>query len=70
MPKYLPKKKVILKIKYDSREFPSGSAGYGSCVVPAAAQVTAVDWVRSLAQERLHAAGTAEKIKPNKTKKT
>ena len=42
-------------------EFPRGTVGYGSSVVTAVALVIAVVWVRSLAQELLHAMGAAKK---------
>ena len=42
------------------REFPGGgSVGQGSGIVIAVAQVPAVAWVRSLAQELLHAISVA-----------
>ena len=44
-------------------EFPGGSAGYGSGVVTAVAQVAGVVWVRSLAWEHSYAASTAKKKK-------
>lgn len=43
----------------DDMEFPSGSASQGSSVVTAAAQVTTVVWVRSLARELSCAMGKA-----------
>lgn len=42
-------------------EFPSGSAGKGSGIVAAEAQVAAVVPVQSLAQERLRVEGMAKK---------
>ena len=42
-------------------EFPRGTVGYGSSVVTAVALVIVVVWVRSLAQELLHAMGAAKK---------
>ena len=49
-------------------EFPCGAAGYGSSVVAAAAQVTAVAHVRSLVWELPRAVGKAKK-QANKQKR-
>jgi len=43
-------------------DFPCGAVGYGSSVLIAVAQVTAVVWVWPLAWEFPHAAGAAKKI--------
>ena len=56
----------IIETRTLIREFPGGSAGSGSDIVTAVALVTALVWVRSLAQELLHAVGTAKKINQNK----
>ena len=45
------------------KKFPGGSVGGGSGIVTAVAQVTAVLRVPPLAQELLHAMGSAKKIK-------
>ena len=42
-------------------EFPGGSVGWGSGIVTAVAWVAAVAQVQSLAPERLHAVGVANK---------
>lgn len=49
--------------KYNALEFPCGTAGEGSSLVTAMAQAAAVAQVASLAQELLHAKGTAKKKK-------
>ena len=49
--------------KSQKEEFPGASVGSGSGVVTAVAQVTAVAWVRSLAQEFPHGTVMAKKKK-------
>ena len=44
-----------------SQEFPCGAVGKGSGIATAAAQVTDMAWVWSLAQELLHAANVTKK---------
>ena len=49
------------------QEFPSGSGGWGSSVVIAMAQVTAMAWVQSPAWELPHAAGAGAANKQTKS---
>ena len=56
-----PAKRIILQKQVSG--VPSATAGEGSGVVTATALVTAVAWVRSLAQELPHASGVAKIIR-------
>ena len=47
-----------MQIKTKMREFSCGTVVWGSCIVTAVAQIIAVAWVQSLAQELPHAVGT------------
>ena len=49
-------------------EFPGGIAGEGTCILIAVAQVAAVAWVQSLAQEPPYATGAAKILKNQKLK--
>ena len=56
--------------KNNNREFPCGAVGSGSCVVPAAAWVTAVVSIRSLAEEFLPAVSSTKNKNKNTNNKT